>query len=445
MMLMVRNRISARSLLFLLVMLMLLALNPFSLSEATAANHPILYLFWGDGCPHCEKEKEFLNTLYERYPEVEMRWFETWNHPEFAQLADALRQAYKIERSSVPMTFIGEWGVIGYLSDEVTGRNIEKQVYDCLQNECVDPLKKLGPRNDVWRIMEQAANKNPEEWEQYPARPRSEQDSAPQPQPTPEPAPPEKPGCVLLPVFNKEVCASQVSLPVFTLIIGGFDGFNPCAIWVLSFLLTLVIYAKSRSRILLIGGIFVVTSGVIYFLFMFVWISLFNLAEIVGYVKVLRNIIGIVAVVMGLINCKDFFFFKKGLSLSIPESAQPKLFKRMRKVINTAALPGVIFGTIVLAVSANFIELLCTAGFPAIYTNILKQQNLSTLQEYLYLVLYNIIYVIPLAVIVGMFSWKMGGRKLSEKEGRILKLVAGVMMLALGIILLVKPELLMFG
>ena len=170
-----------------------------------------------------------------------------------------------------------------------------------------------------------------------------------------------------------------------------------------------------------------------------------NLFMFVGYVKYLRIAVAVVAIVMGVINCKDFFFFKKGISLTISESAQPKLFQRMRNVLNASALPGMLVGTIILAVTANLIELLCTAGFPAIYTRVLTLQEIPVTQYYAYLVLYNLIYVIPLAVIVGIFAWKMGGRKLTEKEGRILKLVGGVLMLALGIILLVKPEILMFG
>ena len=147
----------------------------------------------------------------------------------------------------------------------------------------------------------------------------------------------------------------------------------------------------------------------------------------------------------GTHQLQRFFLFPERVSLTIPESAKPKLFKRMRAVINTSAIPGVILGTIVLAVTANLIELLCTAGFPAIYTNILTSQNLSVVQYYFYLMLYNVIYVIPLAVIVAIFAWKMGGRKMTEKEGRILKLAGGLLMLALGFILLIKPELLMFG
>ncbi|GAK60049.1 membrane protein, putative [Candidatus Vecturithrix granuli] len=439
-----------------------------------AADHPILYFFWGEGCPHCEKEKEFLKKLHQHYPELEMRWFETWKHPEFTQLADAMRHAYHLNTSSVPMTFLGNWNITGFRSDDITGIEIEQQVIACIEQGCFDGLRKLGPRNIVWLIQDQAARKKPIGWEQYPASipPRSNEilqiprliqvqseTAMPVPQTSPseqsssvqpseisaQPAvPASKAEVIEIPIIKKRVALniSQIGLPLFTLIIGGLDGFNPCAMWVLSFLLTLVIYAKSRTKILLIGGIFVIASGIIYFLFMTAWLNIFIF---VGYVKWLRIAVGFVAIVMGIINCKDFFFFQKGVSLTIPESAKPKLYKRMRAVIHTSAIPGVILGTIVLAVTANLIELLCTAGFPAIYTNILTTQNLSVIQYYLYLVLYNVIYVIPLAVIVGIFAWKMGGRKVTEKEGRILKLVGGLLMLALGLILLIKPQLLMFG
>lgn len=451
-----------KKLLIFTALLIYAAPGIFSFREAEAADHPILYFFWGDGCPHCEKEKKLLNTLHERYPEVEMRWFETWNHPEFAALADAMRKAHGIATSSVPMTFIGNWSVTGYRSDDTTGLEIEEQVVACIRQKCRDPLGKLGPQKIAWTIQDQAAKNTPVGWDLYPATipPRKDQFALiEEPTPPQMATPPEtsqppttrpstqntdpgrKAGTISVPILG-EINVSQTGLPLFTLIIGGLDGFNPCAMWVLCFLLTLVIYAKSRARILLIGGIFVLASGVIYFLFMIAWLNIYKL---VGYIKLLTKIIGTVAIVIGLINCKDFFFFKKGISLTIPESAQPKLFKQMRKIINTSALPGVILGTIVLAVSVNLIELLCTAGLPAIYTGILEMQNFSKFQEYSYLVLYNVVYVIPLVVIVVVFAWKMGGRKLTEKEGRILKLVSGVLMLTLGIILIIKPQILMFG
>lgn len=429
-------------------------------AQDIVADHPILYLFWGEGCSHCEEEKEFLQEIQERYPELEIRLFEVWNVAENREIAEAMRQAYDVKSSSVPMTFIGHWTVTGYRDADTTGRQIEQQINLCLQQGCIDALTMLGPnkavldiRNQIqqdalgnWKRVSPRATPQPVSTvppvEASPSVSQTETDSVTQnisSQPIATPIPED---LVSLPVLGN-ITVSDIGLPLFTLIIGGLDGFNPCAMWVLSFLLTLVIYAKSRSKILLIGGIFVVASGVIYFMFMVAWLNIFMF---VSYVTPLRVAVGLVAIVMGLINCKDFFFFKQGISLTIPESAQPKLFKKMRGLVQATAIPAIILGTIVLAVTANLIELLCTAGFPAIYTHILTLQNdLSVVQYYLYLGLYNVIYVIPLAAIVGVFAWKMGGRKMSEKEGRILKLVGGVLMLALGIILLVKPQILMFG
>ena len=447
-----------------------------SVSPVLAGEHPILYFFWGDGCPHCEKAKEFLPKLQEKYPELEMRWFEVWKHKQFTLLADRMRKTFEIKTSSVPMFFLGDWNMIGYQDDETSGRQIEAQLVACIKGGCFDAITKLGPLQVGWLVEDEAKKGTPQQWELFPAtiEPRKDMDfqvegteqttspsgatPAPEPGTQPEPelvraVPTEAPviqeapadidddeGIIELPLFGT-VNVKKIGLPVFTLIIGGLDGFNPCAMWVLCFLLSLVIYARSRAKILVIGGIFVFASGFIYFLFMAAWLNLFM---IVGYVKYMRITVAVVAIVMGLINCKDFFFFKKGVSLTIPESAQPKLFKRMRGVVNASAWPAMVLGTIFLAVTANLIELLCTAGFPAIYTRILTLNELSTAQYYIYLALYNIVYVIPLAVIVGIFGWKMGGRKLGEKEGRILKLVGGSLMLALGLVLLFKPQLLMF-
>jgi thiol-disulfide isomerase/thioredoxin len=441
------------------VIMIYLMIGIFPVKYAAASDHPILYFFWGDGCPHCEKEREFLKKLQAQYPELEMRWFETWTHPKFTELADAMRKAYRIQTSSVPITFIGKWTITGFTRDEETGKQIEEQVVACLQHGCIDSIKLIGPRIIAATIRDEVTRKKPVGWELYPATvpPRQlnpsqtreirQTENSTQQNTSPisgnSATTQERNNmAVSIPFIDQKITVSQTGLPLFTVIIAGLDGLNPCAMWVLSFLLTLVVYAKSRSKILLIGGIFVIASGVIYFLFMAAWLNIFIIA---GYVKYLRIAVALVAIIVGLINCKDFFFFKKGISLTIPESAQPRLFKKMRALVQTTAIPAIIVGTIVLAVTANLIELLCTAGFPAIYARILTlQKDLPVFQYYLYLVFYNVVYVIPLAVIVSVFAWKMGGRKLTEKEGRVLKLVGGVLMLVLGIILLVKPELLTF-
>lgn len=145
-------------------------LFPFSSAEAEVSTHPVLYLFWGEGCPHCEAEKEFLEQLHTRYPELEMRWFEIWDHPEFRKLADAMRKAYGIKGpASVPLTFIGEVTMTGYLSEETTGIEIEEQVITCLREGCVDALEKVKFLTIVERIHEEAAQNAPKDWQFFPS------------------------------------------------------------------------------------------------------------------------------------------------------------------------------------------------------------------------------------------------------------------------------------
>lgn len=239
--------------------------------------------------------------------------------------------------------------------------------------------------------------------------------------------------------FLGTVQTSRLSLPVLTLVIAGLDSFNPCAFFVLFFLLSLLLHAHSRKKMIIIGGIFVLFSGLLYFVFMAAWLNFFLL---VGRLKYIAAVAGAVALVIGTINIKDYFFFKRGISLSIPEQAKPRLFERMRDIMRAGSVPAMLAATIFLAFTANLYELICTAGFPMIYTRALTLQPLPVSVYYLYLALYNVVYVVPLACIVALFAITLGSRKLSEWHGRVLKLVSGVMMFFLGLVLLIKPQLL---
>ncbi len=231
--------------------------------------------------------------------------------------------------------------------------------------------------------------------------------------------------------------ADELSLPILTIILGGLDSINPCSFFILLFLLNLLLYVKSRRRMLLIGGIFIFFSGFIYFLFMTVLLSIFLLTSQIMYITIAA---GIIALILGGLNIKDFFFFKKGPSLSIPEDKKPKLFQRMREIVKISYLPTMIVGTVALAIFANTYELFCTLGFPLLYTKILTMNNLSLIQYFMYIFFYNIVYVLPLIIIVGVFVVTLGRRKLSEWQGRLLKLISGMMMFSLGFVLVFIPE-----
>jgi len=169
------------------------------------------------------------------------------------------------------------------------------------------------------------------------------------------------------------------------------------------------------------------------------WLNVFLIA---GELRVITVIAGLVAVLVAALNIKDYFWFKSGPSLSIPESAKPGLFKRMREIVASGSLGPMLASTVLLAIVANSYELLCTAGFPMVYTRVLTLAGLETWQYYAWLAVYNMIYVIPLLAIVVVFVRTMGARKLSEAEGRILKLISGFMMLGFGLLLLIAPQLL---
>jgi cytochrome c biogenesis protein CcdA len=190
---------------------------------------------------------------------------------------------------------------------------------------------------------------------------------------------------------------------------------------------------------LLIGGIFIFFSGFIYFVIMVLLLFFFSALDKQSIIAIIA---GIIAVIFGGLNIKDFFFFKRGPSASIPESQKPKLYKQMRKVIKITSLPALIGATILLAITANTVELACTLVLPVVYIGVLKSFALGNIENIIYLIIYNIIYIIPLLIFTLAVVITLGRWKLSEWQGRILKLFSGIMMLSLGVVLLYEPEIL---
>ena len=354
-----------------------------------------LYFFWGNGCPHCEREKEFLSRLKTEHPELVIESYEVWQNRANAGFFQQLITRAGIRSTGVPVTFVANRVFVGFSERERA--EIRAAVLACLKQPCMDPVERLS------RPVQQEEQKSLD-----------------------------------LPLIGS-VDPSRVSLPMITVLLGFLDSFNPCAFFVLFFLLSLLVHARSRPRMFLIGFTFIFFSGLIYFLFMAAWLNLFLLA---GNLPVITVAAGIVALVVSVINVKDFFLFKKGVSLSIPESAKPGLYAKMRNLVKSTALAPMLAGTVVLAVAANAYELLCTAGFPMVFTRILTLHGLPSATYYAYLVIYNIVYIIPLGAIVIVFTATLGARKLTEWEGRKLKLVSGLMMLCLGMVLILRPELL---
>jgi len=242
-------------------------------------------------------------------------------------------------------------------------------------------------------------------------------------------------------IWKIRIDRKDFSLPILTIIVGAADSFNPCAFFILIFLMNLLIHVRSRKRMMLIGTIFVFFSGLIYFIFMVILLNVLKLAN--EQITILSLIVGSVALVIGLLNIKDFFYYKKGVSLSIPESKKPSIYKKMRKLVKTTYLPAVLVGTIFLAISVNIYELICSAILPVYYITALKSTypTYSPL-FYQYILFYNIVYVIPLIVIMFIFIFTLGRRQITDWQGRILKLFSGIVIGSFGAILLIDHQLL---
>lgn len=372
-----------------------------------------LYFFWSVYCPHCLEAHPFVSALPEQYPWLLLEEREVSTNAGNAQLYQQIAAAVGEEARYVPaFVFCGQM-MTGYDHASTTGAQLVAALSACqVQTQArYDALSATGERAPgvipgQFSAGEEAAGSKPEA------------------------------GTVTLPWLGA-VALESVSLPLFTMVVATLDAFNPCAFFVLMFLLSLLVHSSSRQRMLLIGGVFVFFSGLLYFLLMAALLNVFLWA---GTLKGVTLVAGLLAVGMALINIKDFFWFKQGPSLSIPESAQPGLFQRMRTLVHAGRLPAMLASTVLLALAANSYELLCTAGFPMIYTRALTLHQLSQPVFYAYLAFYNVVYVLPLLAIVALFAQRLAARKLTEMEGRALKLLAGTMMGLLGILLIVAPE-----
>nr|WP_228730020.1 cytochrome C biosynthesis protein [Shewanella avicenniae] len=389
-----------------------------------------LYFVWSKTCPHCKEAHPFIDSLAEKYPWIELHSYRVGDEGT-AEMWQQLAEATNSPSRSVPFLSACGKTIIGYSSHEVTGQFLLNRLKRCyLENGGQLPTEEM-PGSDT---VAAAPIAEPAEGESLFSTCSSDSGDgacaigADEPEVQP----------VELPLIGK-VNPDSISLPILTLVLAGADAFNPCAFFVLLFLLSIMVNAKSRSRMLLVGGIFVFFSGFIYFLFMTAWLNIFELLGASSDGGIIILVAGLLALVAGAINVKEYFFTKGEVSLSMTAENRTSLIKRMGKLSSASSLSAMILGTTVLAILANAYELLCTAGFPMIYTSVLSMHNLPTFERMMYLVYYNVVYVIPLIVIVVAFSMTLGKRKLTEKEGQTLKLMSGIMMLGLGGTLAMNP------
>jgi hypothetical protein len=338
---------------------------------------PDVELFTRHGCPHCAAAHEFLGALARERPGLRIVVHDVAADPEALARLRALAAAHQARAAGVPTFLVGGELVVGFDGAATTGVRLRALLGDARRTEGETVDTRLFGRLD----------------------------------------------------------ARDLGLPLFTVALGLVDGLNPCAMWVLLFVLSLLVNLHDRRRMVAIGGTFVAVSGLAYLAFMAAWLNVFLL---VGASRVVELALGAVAAVVGGLNVKDFFAFGRGPSIGIPEAAKPGIYARARRIVQAENLPAALAGAFVLAVLVNVVELLCTAGLPAVYTRILTLHALPAWGYYGYLLLYVAAYMADDASVLAVAVVTLGRRKLHERGGRWLKLVSGAVMLALGFALVTR-------
>lgn len=241
-----------------------------------------------------------------------------------------------------------------------------------------------------------------------------------------------------IPLLGKIDLNSQSAL-ISTILISIVDGINPCSLWVLTMLMALTLHTGSRKKVFLIGFIFLTVSSLIYALFI---TSLFSLITILSFMGWIRITVALVAFFFGLINIKDYFWYKKGLSFTITDGQKSGIFKRMRDVVNASqSLWGLAGTTIILSAGVSLVEFSCTAGLPVIWVNLLSAQNVSLAAFVLLLLIYMLIYQLDEMLVFFSAVATLKASRLEEKHGRLLKLISGMLMLTLALVMFINPAL----
>lgn len=352
-----------------------------------AAAEPDIEMFTREGCPYCAAALDYLEQLGREQPDLRIEVRDVQANPQALERLVALGRQHGVEQLGVPAFHVRGRLVIGFAGPETTGSE--------LQALLATPVSGAGA----------------------PGRARGADETVEVP-------------------FLGRVSVGELGLPAFTIVLGLLDGFNPCAMWVLLFVLSLLVNLHDRVKMAVIGGTFVLVSGIVYFAFMAAWLNLFLL---VGVSRVAEVVLGLIAAVIGVLNLKDVMAAGRGPSLAIPASARPAIYARVRAVVTAEHTGAALGGVIVLAVLVNVVELLCTAGFPAVYTRILTLRELPAWQYYGYLALYNVAYVLDDGLMLTLAVVTLTRRKLQERAGRWLKLVSGGVMLGLGVVLIARP------
>ncbi len=349
-----------------------------------------VHFFYLPGCSHCHEQEPFNDKLANEYPSIHFIYHDAMKPEESALLAEMLASVGEKGNPEFPVTIFGGQAFMGWESEETTGKAIETALQQCLAGDCP-----------------QTGSETPDDE-------------------------------VALPIIGK-IRLLDYSLPALAVVLGLVDGFNPCAMWVLAYLISLIMTLGDKRKIWLLVGSFVFASGVLYFLFMTAWLNAFLL---IGYFRPMTIIIGSVALGAGIVNIREFVRTKGAVACEVGDAESRKnTMSRMQKVVFSPLTLGTIAGIVGLAFVVNSIEFVCSSALPAIFAHVLSLSDLSTLQYYAYILLYVFFFMLDDLIIFGAAALAMTS-SLGDRYAKYCRPVGGAILILLGALLLFAPHLL---
>ena len=367
-----------------------------------------IYLFYGDGCPRCKEEEKWFESYLKKNDYIKIHRYEVWynkdNQEKYSKVHDILNDT----SSGIPYLIIGETVISGF-DEEITPERIKN---------AVEYYKNINYKDKVGIYLGIVEDKNEEETK------TDYQESE-----------------VKIPILGKQKI-KDVSIGLSAVVIGLVDGFNPCAMWILLFLISMLLGMKNRKRMWTLGITFLVSSALVYFLFLISWL---NLAVFLNKILYIRVAIAFVAVLFGVIQVNSFFFKKDDGCEVVDTKNRKKIIKSIQKIVKEKSFILALLGIILLAASVNIVELLCSLGLPVMFTQILTINEVSKFGQILYSLIYILFFMIDDIIIFIIAMKTLEIKAISNKYGKYSHLIGGLIMITIGILMIYKPEWLMFN
>lgn len=387
-----------------LLLLTILLIIPITINAKEKVN---LYLFHSETCSHCQEEIKFLEEIEKKYDNLKIHLYEvTKNKDNMNKMMD-IKQKLKIDSPNVPFTVIGNYYYIGFgegikegiedLIEKYSNEQETNMIKPILEGKEIPKLKMINGDIDTINII------------------------------------------------GKKIDPKKLSLPALSVLLGAVDGFNPCAMWVLIFLISMLFNMKDKKKMWFLGITFLTTSAIIYMIFMFAWLGITT--TLLTKATWFRYLIALVALIGAFLNLKSFYkSIKKGSGCEVVNNKKrKKIMEKIKTITTEKSLILATIGVIVLATSVNVIELACSAGIPVLFTNVLALNNLTNFQTIIYVLIYILFFLIDDIIVFVIAMLTLNIKAISTRYTKYSHLIGGILMLIIGLLMLLKPEWLMFN